>query len=188
MVDISMAGGAPRDGTNGTNGVDGVRGSIWTTASGAPITTANAGDMYLDTATGNVYTMAAGVWTLTGNIRGPNGTNGTNGTNGAPGALVYNAGGLVANAKIWSGTVTTNASGVWTVNYAAAGFTGTPRVQATCTGPGATASDVRNASTTAKSATAASGICVAPALSVLGLITVSLVGAGVSVDVVAIGE
>jgi hypothetical protein len=77
---------------------------------------------------------------------------------------------------------------VWSVNYAAAGFTSPPRVVANATAPGTNAADVRNVSTTTKNTTGATGICTAPALSVLGLITVSLVGAGVSVDVVAVGE
>jgi len=109
-------------------------------------------------------------------------------TRGPARALIYNAAGIVPNAKVWSGTVTTDANGVWSVNYAAAGFTAPPRVIANATGPGNAAANVRNVSTTTKTATGATGICVAPAVSVLGFITVSLVGAGVSVDVVAVGE
>ena len=41
----------------GPAGQDGVRGSFWTTGTGAPSAAANVGDMYLDTATGNVYRM-----------------------------------------------------------------------------------------------------------------------------------
>lgn len=44
---------------------------------------------------------------------------------------VYNSAGLVASPKIWQGTVTTGANGVWTVNYSSAGFTSPPIVQAT---------------------------------------------------------
>lgn len=44
-------------GQNGTNGIDGVRGSIWTTGTNTPVATANVGDMYLDTATGDVWRM-----------------------------------------------------------------------------------------------------------------------------------
>lgn len=113
---------------------------------------------------------------------------GTQGLTGPAGALVYNAGGLVANAKIWSAVVNTDANGRWAVNYAAAGFTAAPRVSATAFGPGTTAADIRNADLTAVSSTAASGIVSAPALSVLGLITVSLVGANVPVHIIAIGE
>jgi len=116
------------------------------------------------------------------------GDTGPAGPTGAPGALVYDSSGAVSAAKIWSGTVTTNSSGVWSVDYTAAGFVAPPVIQANCTATGTTAADMRNAKTTTKSTTAASGIVVAPALSVLGIISVSLVGAGVSVDVTAIGK
>lgn len=36
-------------------GSAGARGSLWTSASGAPSTAANAGDQYLDTVTGDVW-------------------------------------------------------------------------------------------------------------------------------------
>lgn len=47
-------------GAAGTNGTNGVRGSLWYTGTGAPsgITGALAGDQYLDTASGNVYTFS----------------------------------------------------------------------------------------------------------------------------------
>lgn len=47
-------------GTAGTNGTNGARGSLWYTGSGAPGTIAGAlaGDQYLDTASGNVYTFS----------------------------------------------------------------------------------------------------------------------------------
>lgn len=48
-------GPAGNDGTPGKDGVDGARGSIWTSGSGAPAGSANTGDMYLDTITGDVY-------------------------------------------------------------------------------------------------------------------------------------
>jgi hypothetical protein len=43
------------DGTDGADGDDGARGSLWTTGSGAPAGSANAGDLYLDEDTGNVW-------------------------------------------------------------------------------------------------------------------------------------
>ena len=48
------------DGTDGTPGSQGARGSLWITGTGAPsgISGAQAGDQYLDTATGNVYTFS----------------------------------------------------------------------------------------------------------------------------------
>lgn len=42
----------------GSTGPQGVRGSLWTSGPGAPSGSANVGDMYLDTATGDVYRMA----------------------------------------------------------------------------------------------------------------------------------
>jgi hypothetical protein len=44
-------------GSNGTNGSAGTRGSIWAVGSGSPSAAANVGDMYLDTATGDVWRM-----------------------------------------------------------------------------------------------------------------------------------
>lgn len=94
----------------------------------------------------------------------------------------------MTDAKVWFGTAMTNASGQWAVDYSAAGFLAPPAVQATCVGLGLTAADVRNADITSRTASAVSGKVVAPVVSVLGLITVSLVGAGVVVNVVAIGR
>jgi hypothetical protein len=53
-------GNAGTPGTAGTNGAAGARGSLWYTGSGAPGTIAGsqAGDQYLDTASGNVYTLS----------------------------------------------------------------------------------------------------------------------------------
>lgn len=45
--------------------------------------------------------------------------------------LVYNASGQAASPKIWYGTVTSDANGDFTVNYATAGFTVAPVVTAT---------------------------------------------------------
>lgn len=102
---------------------------------------------------------------------------------------VYDSAGLVANAKIWSGTATTGSNGQFTANYSAAGFTEAPRVQATCIGPGATAGDARNASwTSAPTSTSATGIVTSPSTAVLGLIPLQLVGAGVVVHITAVGK
>lgn len=117
------------------------------------------------------------------------GRDGADGQRGPAGALVYDASGLVANARIWSGTATTNASGQFTANYTAAGFTEAPRVQATCVGPGATAGDARNASwISAPTTTGATGIVTSPSTAVLGLIPLQLVGAGVVVHITAVGK
>lgn len=42
----------------GIQGPTGIRGSIWTSGSGAPTATASEGDMYLDSATGDVWRMS----------------------------------------------------------------------------------------------------------------------------------
>lgn len=92
--------------------------------------------------------------------------------------------------KVWIGTATTNAQGVWAVDYTAAGFANAPQVQATVIGPNATAAGARNASlSAAPTATGAAGIVTSPAtISLLGLLTVNLVGAGTVVHVTAIGD
>lgn len=43
------------------------------------------GDSYIDVASGDTYSKAAGVWALTGNIKGPQGDPGTDGLDGADG-------------------------------------------------------------------------------------------------------
>jgi hypothetical protein len=62
-------------GAAGGPGPSGARGSLWSTGSGTPSLTGSeqAGDLYLDTATGNVYEVVAGTWTLEDNIQGPAG-------------------------------------------------------------------------------------------------------------------
>ena len=63
-------------GAPGPQGAPGVRGSLWSTGSGAPTATGQNGDLYLDTASGKVYELVAGSWTLEANITGPQGPNG----------------------------------------------------------------------------------------------------------------
>jgi hypothetical protein len=120
---------------------------------------------------------------------GLRGATGAIGATGSAGALVYDASGLVANAKIWSGTVTTDVNGAWTADYSAAGFTQAPIVQANAIGPNATAGGARNASlTAATTTTAAQGIVTAASGAVLGLLPLQLVGAGVVVHITAVGK
>ncbi len=80
------------DGINGTNGADGKDGNTWTVGEGVPEGAANAGDMYYDKTTCNVYQYKDGAWALIGSIKGADGEDGadgadgedgTNGTNGA---------------------------------------------------------------------------------------------------------
>ena len=80
--------GAPgQDGADGENGQDGEDGSAWLVGSGAPAATAGKeGDMYLDTATYDIYQKAASGWTKVGNIKGADGEDGQDGTGtGTPG-------------------------------------------------------------------------------------------------------
>jgi hypothetical protein len=65
----------------------------WYEGAGAPSTTHNNGDLYLNTTNGDVYQQAAGAWgSPVGNIKGATGStgsagsNGSNGTNGSAGA------------------------------------------------------------------------------------------------------
>jgi uncharacterized protein YjbI with pentapeptide repeats len=68
-------GSAGTPGTAGAPGAAGARGSLWSTGTGAPSLNSSqqAGDLYLDTASGNVYQLVSGSWTLEGNIEGPSG-------------------------------------------------------------------------------------------------------------------
>lgn len=60
--------------------------SVWRDGVGAPSDAVGTnGDYYLRTSNGDVYTRAAGVYSVVGNIKGAAGTNGTNGTNGTDG-------------------------------------------------------------------------------------------------------
>ena len=55
----------------------------WYAAAGAPTTTFNNGDLYLNTTNGDVYQQSLGSWSLVGNIRGATGAAGANGLNGS---------------------------------------------------------------------------------------------------------
>lgn len=71
--------GSPgNSGAAGAPGSSGPRGSLWSTGSGAPSLTGSqqSGDLYLNTATGDVYELVAGTWTLEVNIKGPAGASG----------------------------------------------------------------------------------------------------------------
>ena len=67
-------------GNNGV-GTPGESGNTWTVGAVVPTAAANAGDMYLNTATNDVYQYNGNAWTLVTNINGQNGV----GTPGAPG-------------------------------------------------------------------------------------------------------
>lgn len=75
-------------GATGATGPQGTRGSIWTTAAGNPSAVGfNQNDQYLNTSDGSVFQYSGGVWTRTGNIKGPAGPQGAQGATGAQGAI-----------------------------------------------------------------------------------------------------
>lgn len=107
-------GGASAGG--GTTGSDGTDGTVWRSGSGVPADASGVdGDFYLDNDTGNVYTKASGVYSLTGNIKGANGAVGNTGAQGADVWLSPSQGtrlsetwttGLPAGNLGWTSTVT----------------------------------------------------------------------------------
>lgn len=71
-------------GTNGTDGDDGTNGTSVRTGSGAPAAgLGNTGDVYIDSANGDLYSKGAGGWTKTGSLKGPAGADGSDGADGA---------------------------------------------------------------------------------------------------------
>ena len=74
-------------GTNGTDGDDGAAGTNGAsvrTGTGAPAAGLGAvGDVYIDSATGDLYSKGAGGWTKTGSLKGPTGADGADGADGA---------------------------------------------------------------------------------------------------------
>lgn len=120
---------------------------------------------------------------------GTNGTNGLNGTNGKDGIVpVYGSAGLIASPKIWTGSVTLDASGNFSANISSAGFTAPP-VSVHLTGKGSTqtAAQSVNPFYTSKTATAIVGSATVPVtLLALGL-TNAKAPAGTVIEVTAIG-
>ena len=84
----SIKGAAGATGATGATGSAGAAGSVWYSGSGAPSAgTGLNGDSYLNTATGDVYTKAAGAWgSAVGSIKGATGATGSTGATGAAGA------------------------------------------------------------------------------------------------------
>jgi hypothetical protein len=84
--------------------IAGLNGSSFLQGSGAPGGgTGSNGDSYLDIVTYNLYLKTAGVWNLTGNIKGANGTNGT--------AVLYNQLASVVTAGTgWESVMTGHAA------------------------------------------------------------------------------
>lgn len=72
------ADGAPgKDGTDGTDGTNGTDGTSVRTGAGAPAAgLGKVGDVYIDSATGDLYSKGVGGWTKTGSLKGPTGADG----------------------------------------------------------------------------------------------------------------
>ena len=80
--------GEDASGGAGTPGAPGEDGTVWFTGAGAPVSIAGAkaGDLYLDTASCDVYKYESGAWTKITNIKGDKGDDGEPGTGaGTPG-------------------------------------------------------------------------------------------------------
>lgn len=120
---------------------------------------------------------------------GPQGVAGPTGSTGPAGIVpAYAASGALSGLKMWVDVVATDASGNWTANLTAAGFTATPNVQAQALSADQSAANSAQATVSSRSITAAAGAVVLPiTLLALGL-TNKKAGAGVSVMVVAIGK
>jgi hypothetical protein len=70
-------------GPSGTNGTNGTNGATWYSGAGAPSTTHNDGDFYLNTSNGDVYKQVSGAWgSPIENITGPTGPTGSGNVNG----------------------------------------------------------------------------------------------------------
>jgi hypothetical protein len=73
-------------GPTGAAGPAGSDGSKWYSGSGVPSgTTGVDSDMYVDTASGDLYQKSVGAWSVVDNITGPQGTQGTQGIQGIQG-------------------------------------------------------------------------------------------------------
>ncbi len=76
-----------QDGAAGAAGVNGADGATWLTGSGTPNNESGKdGDLYLDTATADVYSKTTGSWVFIVNIKGNAGQDGEDGEDGQDGA------------------------------------------------------------------------------------------------------
>ena len=92
--------GAP--GAGGATGAPGAAGEKWFTATGAPGSVAGAinGDWYLNSTNGDYYELVAAVWTLRGNLKGPQGVAGPPGASGSGSGDVTGPGVAVVNDEL----------------------------------------------------------------------------------------
>jgi len=114
---------------------------------------------------------------------------GSRGSRGSDGTVpVYNSAGLMPGMKMWVGSAVTNGSGQWSVDYSSAGFTSPPNVRPIPISSANTANAALSASITAPSTTSVSGACFLPnAIALLGILPLQAAGAGITVQVVAMG-
>lgn len=85
-------------GPTGPAGSDGADGSVWRDGSGAPADSLGVdGDYYLNNDNGDVYSKAAGTYSVVANIQGADGADGTNGTDGADGSVWHDGSGVPAS-------------------------------------------------------------------------------------------
>lgn len=84
---------------SGPGGDPGTDGATWYDGSGAPAGGLGVdGDHYFDNSNGDVYLKAGGVWSVVGNLTGPQGDPGTPGTDGSDGATWYSGAGAPSGA------------------------------------------------------------------------------------------
>jgi hypothetical protein len=131
---------------------------------------------------------------------GPQGPTGNTGPQGAPGATgsqgpagangivpMYGAAGLMASPKVWTGSATTNGSGLWAVSFASAGFTTLLSVQAQAWSSDNTITNATGCSVTGATVSGCNGIAFKTQTSVLGLLPIVPVAAGTTINVFAVG-
>lgn len=166
-------------GPRGSGGTDGSK--MWN-GNGAPSNSIGVdGDYYLDDTSCNMYSKESGNFVLIANIKGQPGADGT--------VPTYTSAGLQSGYKMWFGTATTNSSGQWSANYSSAGFTVPPLVQPQAVSSANTTAGAVGSSITAPTTTSVSGACfVANPISLLGVLPLQTVGAGVVVQLFVIGK
>lgn len=81
--ELAVENGFEGDVTAWINSLRGDAGNKWFTGEGEPIVTANEGDLYFDTISGEIYSYAADTWSLISNIKGSDGATWMTG-NGIP--------------------------------------------------------------------------------------------------------
>jgi hypothetical protein len=160
-------------GIQGDTGATGAAGITWRTGSGVPSNgTGQDGDLYLDTATGDVYKRVSGAYGVIVNIQGADGADGsdgapgadgadgapgTNGTDGADGSVWRSSSGVPSNSLGVDGDYYLNTANGDVYAKAAGAYS----VVANITGPAG--ADGADGADGAPGATIASGVSIADA-------------------------